>query len=294
MTLDSAEVLDLRIPDVAEDARALAERVLAEDGSMDLTSELVEAHGIEARAVLEFSSGGVLAGVEYADEIFRQCGLAPPSWEWHVGSVVPPKGNIATVAGDLARILRAERPVLNVLQRACGIARMTRDFVLAVRGTGCRILHTRKTAPGLRSFDIRAVMAGGGELHRTALSDAVLVKDNHWQALMSRKQRLQDVCEAARARGISKVYVEVENEIQVRMACTAGASRLLIDNQAPVAVRRWSEAARAVFPGIEIEASGGITLENVRAYAEAGADYVSVGALTHSVQAADLSLEVIR
>jgi nicotinate-nucleotide pyrophosphorylase (carboxylating) len=205
---------------------------------------------------------------------------------------VEPGAVVGLVAGTLAHILRAERPMLNLLQRACGIATMTRAYVDAVAGTGCRILHTRKTAPGLRSLDIAAVLAGGGTRHRADLSHEVMVKDNHWQALRRSDHTLAQALEEARQKGIAALHVEVESEAQLEEACAAGATRLLIDNQSPATLSRWAGRARALRPAIEIEATGGITLENVRSYAEAGADFISIGALTHSVRAADLAVEV--
>jgi nicotinate-nucleotide pyrophosphorylase (carboxylating) len=199
---------------------------------------------------------------------------------------------VGVVHGELARILRAERPMLNLLQRASGIATATRAYVDAVANTGCRILHTRKTAPGLRALDIAAVLAGGGERHRADLSHEVMVKDNHWQAAVRSGRTLADALDDARRRGLSALYVEVESQEQLEQACAAGATRLLVDNQPPATVRSWGLRARAMREGIEIEATGGITLANVRAYAEAGADFVSIGALTHSVRAADLAIEV--
>ena len=196
------------------------------------------------------------------------------------------------IHGSLASMLRAERPLLNLLQRACGIATLTRSYVDAVAGLPCRILHTRKTAPGLRALDISAVIAGGGARHRADLSHEVMVKDNHWQALERGGGDLARALGEARRLGISALYVEVESIEEVEEACRAGATRLLVDNQTPGMLRVWAGRARELRPGIEIEATGGITIENVRAYAEAGADYASVGALTHSVRAADLAVEV--
>jgi nicotinate-nucleotide pyrophosphorylase (carboxylating) len=182
--------------------------------------------------------------------------------------------------------------MLNLLQRACGIATATRAYVDAVAGTHCKILHTRKTAPGLRALDLAAVLAGGGTAHRADLSHAVMVKDNHWQALKREGNTLAGALAEARRRGVTALYVEVESAEQLEQACAAGATRLLVDNQTPETVAAWARLARGLSPGIEIEATGGITLDNVRAYAEAGADYVSIGALTHSVRAADLGIEV--
>jgi len=199
---------------------------------------------------------------------------------------------IGVVRGPLNRILRAERPMLNLLQRACGIASATRAFVQAVEGTRCRILHTRKTAPGLRPLDVAAVISGGGARHRVDLSHEVMVKDNHWQALAMTGHGLDAALADARAKGIASLQVEVESVEQVEQACAAGATRLLVDNQSAETVREWAARARGLAPGVEIEATGGITLGNVRAYAEAGADFVSIGALTHSVIAADLGIEI--
>jgi nicotinate-nucleotide pyrophosphorylase (carboxylating) len=182
--------------------------------------------------------------------------------------------------------------VLNILQRACGIAAATRAFVERLAGTPCRVLHTRKTAPGLRLLDASAVVAGGGAIHRLNLAQTVMVKDNHWRALEREGRSLRDALAAARARGALACQVEVESEAQVRDACAAGADRLLIDNQDAGTVRAWAGLARGLHPAIAIEATGGITLENVREYADAGADYVSIGALTHSVAAADIALEL--
>jgi nicotinate-nucleotide pyrophosphorylase (carboxylating) len=198
---------------------------------------------------------------------------------------------LGSVTGEASAILRAERPILNVLQRACGIATATRRFVEAVAGTPCRVLHTRKTAPRLRLFDVAAVIGGGGHVHRLGLDRIVMIKDNHWAALAAQGGDLGAMVREALARGATAVQIEVESEEQVRAACQAGADRLLIDNQSPAAFRQLAALARDCAPGIEIEATGGITLDNVRAYADAGADFVSIGALTHSVRSVDLTLE---
>jgi nicotinate-nucleotide pyrophosphorylase (carboxylating) len=136
-------------------------------------------------------------------------------------------------------------------------------------------------------------VAGGGSIHRLDLTHTVMVKDNHWRALAREGRSLTDALAAARSRGAVTCQVEVETEAQVREACAAGADRLLIDNQSPEVVRDWAGIARRVKPDVAIEATGGITIDTARAYALAGADYVSVGALTHSVTAADISLELV-
>ena len=283
---------DAGLPDVAADADRVAELALAEDGGLDVTSEVTVARGAAGLGAIEFRGGGVLAGCAYADAVARHAGLPPLRWEVEEGQRVPAGDVVGTLEGPVAAMLRAERPLLNLLQRACGIATTTRAMVDAVAGTPCRILHTRKTAPGLRGLDVRAVLAGGGAPHRTDLARVVMVKDNHWRALARQGMTLGAALALARARGVAVCHVEVELLEQVEAACAAAATRILVDNQPPETVRRWGLAARRLAPGIEVEATGGITLATVRAYALAGADFVSIGALTHSVQAADLALEL--
>jgi len=276
---------------VSGDAERIAAIALADDGATDITTAVTIPAGLAAEGIIEHRSGGVLAGAVYADAVARACECRI---EWRVpdGRVVPPGAVVGVLRGDLGRILRAERPLLNLLQRACGIANATRAYVDAVAGTSCRILHTRKTVPGLRLFDIAAVIAGGGARHRSDLSHEVMVKDNHWQALNRAGGDLAMALREARERGVTALHVEVESLDQVERACAAGATRLLVDNQSSEVVRDWGRRARDLRPGIEIEATGGITLENVRAYAQAGADFVSVGALTQSARAADLAIEI--
>jgi nicotinate-nucleotide pyrophosphorylase (carboxylating) len=242
----------------------VATLALEEDGGRDLTSELTVSPTLKGFGVIEYRSGGVLAGREYATAVARacDCGL-----EWNVadGDPVRAGSTIGLLSGKLRAILRAERPLLNLLQRASGIANATRAFVEAVQGTPCRILHTRKTAPGLRALDIDAVIAGGGNRHRADLAHEVMVKDNHWQALSREGKRLQEVLDQARREGVTALYVEVESVEQLELACAAGATRLLVDNQSPTMMR---------------------------AYADAGADFISIGALTHSVRGADIAVEI--
>jgi nicotinate-nucleotide pyrophosphorylase (carboxylating) len=269
----------------------IAAAALAEDGRLDLTTALTVPPRTRGAGVIEYRSGGVLAGTAYAEAVARACGCTV-EWTGTDGSNVKPDSTVGVVQGDLGDILRAERPMLNLLQRASGIATTTRAFVDAVQGTRCRILHTRKTAPGLRSLDITGVLAGGGWPHRTDLAHEVMIKDNHWRALALDGGSVSAALAQARKRGVTALYVEVESMEQVEQACAAGATRLLVDNQPPATVREWGRKARELAPGIEIEATGGITLANVRAYAEAGADFISIGALTHSVRAADLAIEI--
>ncbi len=277
--------------DVRADAERLAGVALAEDGPRDITSDITVPPGAPGRGMLVFNSAGVLAGSAYAEAVARLCGC---ECEWRAGDgkSITPGETVGVVTGRLAAILRAERPLLNLLQRASGIATAARAYADAVTGTGARILHTRKTAPGLRLLDVSAALAGGAALHRLELATTVMVKDNHWHALETRGRSLAEALAKARELGATGLQVEVESEAQVRAACAAGATRLLVDNQAPETVRAWTTIARAAAPGIEIEATGGITLDNVRRYAAAGVDWISVGALTHSVRSADISLDL--
>jgi nicotinate-nucleotide pyrophosphorylase (carboxylating) len=274
------------------DARRLAELALAEDGDRDVTTEITGAGESPAQGILEARSTLVLAGVAYADAVARAVGIPGVRWRKVDGDEVPAGATLGELHGSFAQVLRAERPLLNLLQRACGIATATRAYVRAVEGTRCAILHTRKTAPGLRGLDLLAVLAGGGRLHRAGLGHEVMIKDNHWKALEQQGHSLKRALDSARDRGVEALYVEVESESQVRTAAAAGATRLLVDNQSPTTVTTWKTLARTLSPRIELEATGGITLENVRAYADAGVDFVSIGALTHSVKAADVALEV--
>jgi nicotinate-nucleotide pyrophosphorylase (carboxylating) len=276
---------------VSADAARIAAVALAEDGDADVTTAVTVPAGIVAEGVIEFRSGGVLAGAAYADAVAQACDCRI-EWRLPDGRAARAGAVVGVLHGELARILRAERPMLNLLQRAAGIATATRAYVDAVAGTGCRILHTRKTAPGLRALDIAAVLAGGGARHREDLSHEVMVKDNHWQAVVRSGRTLAGALAEARRRGVAALYVEVESIEQLEQACAAGATRLLVDNQTPAVLGEWAARARGLNTGIEIEATGGITLDNVRSYAEAGADFVSIGALTHSVRAADLAVEV--
>ncbi len=267
-------------------------RFLAEDiGRGDATTDALIDPGQRAAGHLVAKSEVVVCGLPLARAVFRRL---DPELTW---TVFVPEGEkagrgqkLAGVAGNARALLSAERVALNLLQRMSGIATATRRYVEAVAGTSCRILDTRKTAPGLRMFDKRAVAAGGGRNHRFGLDDGILVKDNHIRLCRG----VGPAVEKARrsAPGLLRIEVEVETEPQLEEALAAGADLLLLDNRTPEEVARMVALARNRRPGVALEASGGITLANVRAYAETGVDFVSVGALTHSVIAADISLEL--
>jgi nicotinate-nucleotide pyrophosphorylase (carboxylating) len=233
----------------------------------------------------------VVSGLPVARRVFE---ILDPDLSWEertpAGSKVPPGAILARLSGKARAILTAERVALNLLQRMCGIATATRRYVDAVEGTRCRILDTRKTPPGLRPFDRTAVRDGGGANHRFGLFDQVLIKDNH-RVLAG---GVTAAIEAVRryAPETMKVEVEVESEEDLREAVAGGADIVLIDNQTPDTVARWSSLARTVPNPPQIEASGNVDLGTVREYALAGADAISIGRLTHSVQAADISLEI--
>jgi nicotinate-nucleotide pyrophosphorylase (carboxylating) len=199
--------------------------------------------------------------------------------------------SVAVIRHNARVILSCERVILNLLQRLSGVATLTRKFVDAIAGTRARILDTRKTAPGLRSLDKYAVRCGGGQNHRLDLSDGVLIKNNH----LALAGGLKNVLERAHRnrRGTQPIEVEVRSLAELEEALAYGAEAILLDNMTPqdvrAAVDRCSHASRR----IPLEASGGINLENVRSYAETGVDFISVGALTHSAPAVDMSLRIV-
>ena len=264
----------------------LIDRALAEDiGTGDLTSEAIVPSEARARAQIEQRAAGVVAGMRAAEAVFRRI---DPALRWHAhveDGVWRAGGLVAEVAGPARAILAGERVALNFLQRLSGIATLTARFVRAVEGTGVAILDTRKTTPGLRALEKQAVVAGGGRNHRAGLYDALLVKDNH-AALTG------GVGEAARrAVGAAAEDVTVEVECttlaEVEEALSAGADRLLLDNMSLDDLREGVRRARG---RALVEASGGISLDTVRGVAETGVDWISVGALTHSASALDMSL----
>jgi nicotinate-nucleotide pyrophosphorylase (carboxylating) len=265
----------------------LIDRALAEDvGEGDLTTAAVVEPGARARARIEQKAPGVPAGLRVAEKVFER---VDPDLRWHAHADEGEwrdGGMLAELAGSAGSILAAERVALNFLGRLAGIATLTARYVEAVAGTGVQILDTRKTTPGLRALEKEAVRTGGGVSHRDGLFDAILVKENH-AALAG------GVAVAARlaveARGRSDVMVEVEcaSLEDVVGALDAGVPRLLLDNMTPDQLGAAVELAGG---NAELEASGGITLETVREVAETGVDYISVGALTHSAPALDVSL----
>jgi nicotinate-nucleotide pyrophosphorylase (carboxylating) len=267
--------------------RDLVGQALAEDrGRGDATSAATVARGIRARGTILAKADLVVAGIDVAAETFKQ--LDPRSSfevRWGDGSRVQPGDVVAYVHGDAHALLEAERTALNFLQRLCGIATLTAKFVDAARG-GITILDTRKTTPGFRALEKYAVRCGGGTNHRLRLDDGILIKDNH--------KRLAGGVAAAAARAMKEsgglpVEVEVENLDELDEVLTTGVPRVLLDNFTTYDIR---EAVKRVNGRAEIEISGGVTLDRIPELATTGAQYVSIGALTHSAPAADLSFEL--
>ena len=269
----------------------LIDLALAEDlGTGDLTADAVVPRGARARARIEQKEEGAVAGLEAARAVF---GRLDPALDWraHVGEGEwGPTGRlIAEVAGPAAPILAGERVALNFLARLSGVATLTARFVSAVAGTDAVILDTRKTTPGLRALEKRAVVAGGGRNHRAGLYDAVLVKENHATLAGGVGHAARSAVAHAAEHGLAVVVVECATLDEVDAALEAGAPRILLDNMALEDLR---EAVRRAGGRVETEASGGVTLETAPAIAETGVGYISVGALTHSAPALDLSLGI--
>jgi len=266
---------------------------LAEDlASGDITTDSLVQSDLEGKASILVKRDGVLVGIDVAKEVFGQ---VDPSLHFKAlvkdGAKVRKGDVVATVEGKVASILKAERTALNFLQHLSGIATETARYVDAVSGTKAIITDTRKTIPGLRLLEKYGVRAGGGRNHRLNLGDGVLIKDNHLVALRSSGVGLGEAVKQARKRAprAMKVEVEVESVKQAQEALAAGADIIMLDNMNVKDMRR---VVKLVQGRALLEASGGITLDNVRSVAEAGVDLISVGALTHSAKALDISLEV--
>ncbi len=265
--------------------RALAEDRAAEDVTTPLLGTVAERR-VEARFVAE--GRFVVAGVPILSTVFQELdGAAAIMPCLPEGAWTEAGATIALVSGPAAAVLAGERVALNFVQRLSGIATLTRRAVDAVQGTPARITHTRKTTPGLRALELYAVRMGGGVENRASLADAVLWKDNHWALLARAGTSLQRALHAV-PRGVP-VIVEVESDAQLEAVLAAGVTHVLVDNQPPERVAAWAQRAGR---GVTIQASGGITIDGVRAYAEAGASLIAIGALTHSAPAAPIRCDI--
>ena len=272
-----------------ETVERVAAAALAEDiGAGDVTTEALVPAGLRCRAQLQLEERGVVCGVPVAGAVFRvldpTARVEPVLAEGTLVTETP--AVIAEIEGDARAVLSGERVAVNLVARLCGVATLTRTFVDLVEGTGATILDTRKTTPGLRALEKYAVRCGGGSNHRAGLDDAILVKENHLRLAGGIAAALAVLAER---NGALPVEVEAETLDEVQEALGAGATRILLDNMSP------SETARAVAlvaGRAKLESSGGISPETVRAYAETGVDFISVGALTNRAHSLHVSLEV--
>ncbi|PEO52308.1 carboxylating nicotinate-nucleotide diphosphorylase [Bacillus pseudomycoides] len=268
--------------------KALESFFLEDIGEKDVTSQLIFPDNLRAKGTFLAKETGVFVGTTVIEQGFR---LLDDSIQITLhkkdGDFVEKGEILASVEGPIASLLTAERVILNIIQRMSGMATMTRKAVLALESDHTRICDTRKTMPGLRMFDKYAVVCGGGYNHRFGLYDGVMIKDNHiafagsiTKAVTSVKEKLGHMV---------KVEVETETEEQVREAIAAGADIIMFDNRTPEEVREFSKIVPST---IVTEASGGITIENLSNYGGTGVDYISLGLLTHSVKALDISFNI--
>ncbi|NQU04995.1 MAG: carboxylating nicotinate-nucleotide diphosphorylase [Calditrichaeota bacterium] len=271
-------------------AKTIIRRALREDLGKrgDITTRATIPSDTVGEAVIIAREGGIIAGQRIAEGVFK---AVESSLLYRIivpdGKSVEPGTEIARIKGKFWAILVAERTALNILGRCCGIATLTDKYVKAVAGTKAKITETRKTAPGLRYIDKASVLVGGGVNHRYALHDAFLIKENHIKGAGGIVEAIK-ACKDFRAKwGRFRIMVEATDLDEYKLALSAEPERILLDNMTPDQLKACVDVSHA---NIELEATGGITLDNVRGYAETGVDFISIGALTHSVKALDLSL----
>ena len=276
-----------------EQIDGIIDLALAEDLSHgDITSQGLIPPELQGKATILAEAEGILAGVDVARRVFLK---VDPSLEVEPliedGKRIHPGEVTATVSGRVISILKAERTALNFLQRLSGIASQTAKYIAETHGLKVKITDTRKTTPGLRLLEKYAVRAGGGNNHRFHLGDGILIKDNHLTALRALGMTIKDIVAKSKQNAPQGLKVEVEvNTVEEALEATkAGADIIMLDNMNPDDMRRVVDSIPS---HVEIEASGGITLDNVRAAALTGVDFISIGALTHSVKSLDISLEL--
>jgi nicotinate-nucleotide pyrophosphorylase (carboxylating) len=280
---------------------AILEAALAEDKvANDITTALTIPSNLRASGTIIAKQACVVAGLGCIPvflEIFGKMSTTPVGRfevvshpEIFDGVKVRKDQTLAVIRHNAAALLACERVILNLMQRMTGIATLTNEFVKAVSGTKTKVLDTRKTIPGLRVLDKYAVCCGGGVNHRLDLQDGILIKNNH----ISLGGGIPTVLERALAnrKGSQWIQVEVRTQAELDQAIASGAESILLDNMTPSQVKKAVKQIRAALPGVPIEASGNMNLKTVRKYALAGVDFVSVGALTHSAAAADLSMRI--
>jgi nicotinate-nucleotide pyrophosphorylase (carboxylating) len=281
--------------------RTLLEAALAEDKvANDVTTALTIEPGLRASGTIIAKEACVVSGLGCIPvflDIFAKMSTKPVGRfevvshpEIFDGVKVKKGQSLAVIRHNAASILSCERVILNLMQRMSGIATLTNEFVKAVNGTKTKVLDTRKTIPGLRALDKYAVCCGGGVNHRLDLQDGILIKNNHISLGGGLPAVLEKALKGKKAGQV--VQVEVRSQIELEQAIAGGAESILLDNMTPSQVKKAVKQIRAGLPGVPIEASGNMNLKTVRKYALAGVDFVSVGALTHSAAAADLSMRI--
>lgn len=279
--LDNGEVLS-----------AIGDFLTEDIGRGDITTQATVAPDVRGMGRFLAKEYLVICGLEVAEAVFLHLDAEIPEIEtsYVEGDEVEEGTVFATLKGYADVLLTGERVALNILQRMCGVATLTRQYVKAVEGTKAQIVDTRKTTPGLRLLEKYAVTVGGGKNHRMGLDDGVLIKDNHitmaggiTEAVVAAKQKVGH---------LHKIEVEITNWAQLREAIEAGADIIMLDNQTPDEAAKLVGMSRDINPAVMIEASGGMDLDRVRSFAEAGVDLISVGRLTHSARAVDISFKI--
>lgn len=280
-TIDSGEILG----DIGE--------FLREDiGRGDLTTQSTVSPEVRGMGKFLAKEKLVICGLEVAEAVFAHLDPESPELDstFNDGDEVEAGTIFASLKGYADVLLTGERVALNLMQRMSGVATLTRAYVKAIEGTGATIVDTRKTTPGLRMLEKYAVTVGGGKNHRLGLDDGVLIKDNH----IALAGGITEAVTAAKLKvgHLHKIEVEISNWAQLREAIDAGAEIILLDNQTPGEAAKLVEMARQLNPNVLLEASGGMDLDRVRLFAEAGVDLISVGRLTHSAKAVDISFKI--
>jgi nicotinate-nucleotide pyrophosphorylase (carboxylating) len=279
--LDNGEVLS-----------AIGDFLTEDIGRGDITTQATVAPDVRGIGRFLAKEYLVICGLEVAEAVFLHLDAEIPEIEttYSEGDEVEEGTIFGTLKGYADVLLTGERVALNILQRMCGVATLTRQYVKAVEGTSAQIVDTRKTTPGLRLMEKYAVTVGGGKNHRMGLDDGVLIKDNHitlaggiTEAVVAAKQKVGH---------LHKIEVEITNWAQLREAIEAGADIIMLDNQTPDEAAKLVGMSRDINPAVMIEASGGMDLDRVRSFAEAGVDLISVGRLTHSARAVDISFKI--
>lgn len=279
--LDNGEVLS-----------AIGDFLTEDIGRGDITTQATVAPDVRGMGRFLAKEYLVICGLEVAEAVFLHLDAEIPEIEtsYTEGDEVEEGTVFGTLKGYADVLLTGERVALNILQRMCGVATLTRQYVKAVEGTNAQIVDTRKTTPGLRLMEKYAVTVGGGKNHRMGLDDGVLIKDNHitlaggiTEAVVAAKQKVGH---------LHKIEVEISNWAQLREAIEAGADIIMLDNQTPDEAAKLVGMSRDINPAVMIEASGGMDLDRVRSFAEAGVDLISVGRLTHSARAVDISFKI--